>query len=226
MRAQRILYIAIVFFLASIFSSCSESTSPSAPAEIMPLREGSRWIYSISQFDSVHTLRWTLLDTIEIGAPTIHDGKTWYPYLSISFRLSSLDDTLFYRNETDGLWMMFLRSLGSKPYLAYKYPATVGDTFSVISYPTQRSFTHVASINEVVNTPLGAFNCIRYDSHFQLLDSATMNVVKDYIDQDYVSPGIGLIKSIRPNTSLSITPKKDTIIHRHVQETILVSYRF
>lgn len=229
MRAQHIRLVAIVFFLASIFNSCSESTSPSSPTEIVPLKEGNRWIYSISDYDSVHALRWTILDTIEIGAPTIHDGKIWYPYISITNRLNTLNDTLFYRNENDGLWGSFLVY---SPHHVYKYPAAIGDTFNIntSNFPDtstlQRRFIQVGGLQDIITVPAGTFSCIRYDEHYQILNPENMNVLQDDVsDQSYVAPGIGLIKSIR-HYALSTGPVDSPKTSKYSQEAILISYRF
>lgn len=221
MRAQHILYFVIIFFLASTISSCSESTSPSTPMEIVPLREGTRWIYSVSQYDSAQTLRWTLLDTLQIGTPTIHNGKTWYPYVDISYRLSTLEDTLFYRNENDGLWaIMYLRLLNSKPYQLYKYPAIISDTFATYtnysfdSSTVYRQYEQVGGLQDIISVPAGTFSCIRYDTHLQSLDPTNMTVLQDNIfTQSYVAPGIGLIKSINYN-------------YGSTREQVLVSYTY
>jgi hypothetical protein len=226
MKVRYYIPLVIVFLSAYIFSSCSENISSQAPAEIIPLKEGNRWIYSYSEYDSAHTLLWTLLDTVVIGTPTVKNGSTWYPYVSITFRINTLGDTTYYKNDDDGLWELYL---STNPKRVYKYPAVLGDTFNVhtVYFPDtstlQRRFTKIGGAQNMITVPAGTFTTIRYDGHSQILNPANMTVVQDNVDDSsYVSPGIGLVKGIHHY----VLSTHQGLKRKYTQEVVLVSYKF
>jgi len=219
-------YIYIVLLLAIVVGGCSETVSTDSHSVIMPLKEGNAWVYIYTTYDSAGNVKLILKqDSFYLGLPITKGSEHWYPAF-YPLRINQ-SDTTFYVNKSDGLWETYF----SLSHLKYKYPTSTNDTFDVTlvrNWPApgviEKSFTETVSASESISIPLGTFTCIHYRVHEQHIDSATMVVTDDTnMGDDYVSPGIGLIKSVGEYSRLT-GPPDSLRLERYHQEIILLKY--
>ena len=209
--------------IATLIYGCSQPTPPASAPAIFPLTEGNTWVYQISEFDSTNTVQWNTFDTVSIGGTITFGSETWH---EVIHTMPNTGFTEYYIAKNEGLWQKTSIPLVYHTNLIYKYPATVNDTFNVTlqtwpaSDPT-RLYTEVISVNENLVVPLGSFSCVHYVSHTQSIDSATMKVITDDPHSDaFVSPGIGMIKSVN-----RLLRQTGALTWGHFRdETVLVSY--
>ncbi len=167
----------LYFIILIVFASACNETIVNVqefPEYLIDVNTGTQWEY-VSLYDnvSIYFTSMLLIDTI-----FIFDGKPekWYLY-------EDIPGGLFYHYFTqrnDGIY--YLNSF-DEPYLVYKYPPRLNDTYTTWYGDT----ITVLSISEKVKVKAGSFdNCIIY--HFKNGENERDEIFK---------PGIGLIKFIK-----------------------------
>ncbi len=115
-----------------------------------------------------------------------NDLELWYAVCDI-IGIDSTCGGKTLANRRDGLWQLVmdggLPEVG--PFLSFKYPATVGDTYS---WPSGNTITVVAT-DTVIVVPAGTFECYHYGWAFPGAADAP------YYDF-FLAPGIGPIQTV------------------------------
>ncbi|MCX7837782.1 MAG: hypothetical protein N2323_07565 [candidate division WOR-3 bacterium] len=158
---KKLLILVFVPFLFVI--SCKNITEPSESQGILPLKVGNYWKFI--------NLRTSEEITFRINETKLINNITWY-------RL----DGIFATNKKDGLWIFD----EGHSYLAYKYPARVGDTCNANYFLT----TIVKSINDTITVPAGKFVCYRYESYRNDYPNRPLEM------KEWFSPNIGPVRII------------------------------
>jgi hypothetical protein len=143
-------HVLLVFVVTLFLLSCDEEEIPAGslstpPASIIPLKTGAAWWYNQFSYDSSGNITNTLLDSTGwlVSRETTMSGEKWF-FLAGAFAA----------NRGGGFWIHD----GSSPYLYFKYPASVGDTWISLS-GIQVSLT---STNASVSLQHKTYVCYRY----------------------------------------------------------------
>jgi len=224
------LSLALLLSYAVMICGCKQSTGPTSTSStpIFPLTQGNTWSYQVSEFDSTNTLQITYPETVTVGSDQVIGTDTWHTVIRNFNHVTT--DTSWYTIRTDGLWLrQMIPNSTPAAYttsLQFKYPTSANDTFDLVtnSLPPQspsRSFVLTFSTSESQAVSAGTFTCIHYQSHSQNLQQGTLKVLADTVtEQDYVTPGTGLIQSVKNFTKQSgAVPNA-----RFRDETVLMSY--
>ncbi len=173
---------SIVLFCLFLMFSCSDNSTDSndSKKEIWPLAVGNKWTYTIFSYHSTNIDSIENKGTFEYYIPysKIVDGVEWFAFAELGNT-----PNFYFTNKSDGLWgTEYLKDSANfnpeKTILAYKYPTYVGEY-----NPKDSSGIKTFSINDLINTTAGSFNCIRYVRSNDETNSA------------YLAPGIGLVKT-------------------------------
>lgn len=157
-------------------SSCKKSNpvNSSSEQQIIPMKMGDSWVMQYAVYDTTGTTLETLADTSRVVSDTVIAGVTWY-YVS-----SKISHGVYYTNKSDGLWLMTLGgSAGST--LLYKYPASVGDNWSVEAAAAPIITEGRLQADTSVTVPKGTYSCYEYD----MLDNSQL------VEQVDLCPGLG-----------------------------------
>ncbi len=176
---MRSFYIHTLLFLSILaFASCKKDDNPVNPSlidkQILPLKTGNTWVIRATLFDTTGTTMWTIYDTLVVGKDSLFGSETWYQFT---------DKTIFFTNKSDGLWRMKTGSSPIAPALFFKYPANVGDSWTI---PLENSTTYQVSVyaNDIsVTVPQGTYSCYQY----RFLNNSKL------VEDNFLSPGVGLI---------------------------------
>lgn len=180
--------VVILVFTGFLFVSC-HSSSESVPSGVAwPLKVGDSWQFRYLGYDDQGAQLYDYNDSIFFSSDTMINGETW-------FILNN--STVAFANRNDGLWRDVLTN-GSAPLLVVKYPTAVGDTYNIGS-----SKVTVISTNEPLSLPCGNFICIKLEIRG--------TDVTNYVQEMYISPNFGQVKSIRYNVTPSGTPSNETL---------------
>ncbi|MDF1546040.1 MAG: hypothetical protein P1R58_13180 [bacterium] len=138
-----------------------EVTCPTDPCdEILPLQVDNKWVYDIRFFDSLGAETAALVDTSYVGRDTTINSELWY--ILYAFKAP----TAVSMNDSEGYQTMAVDSLLpgnnifslSDPYLAAKFPASVGDKFD-----NQTGFeSEVLATDSSITVGAGTFDCYLY----------------------------------------------------------------
>jgi hypothetical protein len=170
--------LTLLFIIAIAFTGCKQnSTSPTETKEIIPLKVGNNWILKRTTYDSNKVVTKIVFDTIIILKDTVVKGQTAY----IMTETASSIKRLVVMNKSDGFHLLDIRPDTIYYWLAYKYPAAVGDVFSGLA-----NNISVKSINSSITVKAGIFTCYEYFNESQFPDVY-------YKYQNYLTPGIGRI---------------------------------
>jgi len=165
------LVITVILALLLItLSSCKKSNpvGSSSGEQPWPLHVGNTWVYRWTEFDTNEVALRTGYDTTIVTRDTIIAGNTWYQGVPAS--------TSLLRNASDGVWMM---SAGH-PILVWKYPATVGESYTFVWAGTTYQ-CWVQATDTSLTVPEGTHTCHEYRSY-------SYSQVQEV---DYLSPGTG-----------------------------------
>lgn len=160
-------------------ASCNKSNPVNSPGgeQILPLNMGNTWLMQYTVYDTTGATQGTTYDTTSVTMDTVLAGETWY---HIATKISS--GPLFYTNKSDGLWEMTLGS-SIAPTLLYKYPANVGDNWSVQMDASTNYQVSLQSTGASVSVPKGNYAC--YD--YRMLDNSQP------VEEVYLNPGLGIV---------------------------------
>ncbi len=175
-------YFSIALFCLLLALSCSDNNTDSndSKKEIWPLAVGNKWTYTIFSYHSSNIDSIEYKGTVEFYIPysKISDGVEWFAFAQLG-----ATPKFYFANKSDGLWGTgeLHDTADFNPQntaLGYKYPTYVGEY-----NPKDSSGIKTVSINDLLNTPAGSFNCIKYIR------------AKKETSSTYFAPGIGLVKT-------------------------------
>ncbi len=165
-----IKYFFLIFLL---FNGCnSNKQNPITPIEkplIIPLKIGNQWLGKAER----------------IG----NDGNViTSSYIGISvIGFSIIDSTELFILQRDGFQYLcsntdsgFVYNINGQNYLRYKYPASIGDQFSV----SWNAYRVVVSTDTTINTEYGEYKCYHY---------SLKSYDNDFHTEEFVSPNIGFV---------------------------------
>jgi hypothetical protein len=178
---------------------------PPSVTGIVPLRVGSEWTYFIADSgeakvypDSTYIAR--------IARDTLVGGLRWY-FGDPAFLIAPGPSFHWLRNDVGGLYQSLPPY--TVPLLAFSYPAVVGDFYLGGGWPLR-----VADADTVITVPAGTFHAVLYE---RVTSGPTgPGSVYGWL---FVSPGVGLIKEIRPirgNGSGQITVARIRVLTKYV----------
>jgi hypothetical protein len=179
--------LLLSFTLFLTFSSCKKSNPVGPPDnnEIWPLKTGNTWVLQSTYYDSTGAVSSTGLWAIEVTKDTVVEGQTWY-------RL--FDNSYFYTNKSDGLWLLWSNSTAMSELLLWKYPVSAGDNWP--NYPYQVT---AESTNVSITVPNGTYTCYLY----------RMTYNSQPAEDDYLCPGVGIVaRNVYLTTSTGIVYKE------------------
>lgn len=157
--------VILATLLACLVPHCKkDSNNPTNNpiiGSIVPLKVGNSWTFRVSIYDTNGVILSTSMFTNSITRDTTIGNEKWFGLESI-----------WVINRTDGLWS---RTSGGNPYLVFKYPANVND-----SYNSNGDNVVVTSTNYPVTVPRGQFTCYVY------------TIASDFLE--YCAPNVGWVK--------------------------------
>ena len=161
-----------VFILLLSILSCKKDDdlggAQSAGSTIMPLKVGNSWTYRVTAYDTTGVLPFSIPDAVfHITRDTTIGNEKWFRF-----------DDGWVANRGDGLWSL---SNSGQPYLGYKYPASVNDSYTAMS-----QIAVVQSTNALVTVLQGQYYCYKYQ--FSALDGRTV------YSYQYCAPNVGVVK--------------------------------
>jgi hypothetical protein len=177
---MKILF-TLMTLAAILCVSCNTTNSPTGTIEIWPLKIGNMWVVKNTDYDSLGNITRTKSDTMIVLKDTIVKNEKVFIVQSQSYGHVS---NVIVLNRSDGFYLVDIRPDTVYYYLAYKYPAKVGDIYTGLGSNIQ-----IKSINSPITAKPGNFSCYKYFNENQY-----PNI---YFNQTiYVSPGVGLIYSV------------------------------
>jgi hypothetical protein len=222
--------VILIFISTLVVSGCDSDSGPDyTSSTLIPLKEGNYWVYENSVYDSIGTLLGRAYDTITIGNAVTIDGQIWYEELRSGFIVPA--DSSRYSNRSDGVWGRYVLSAGAFTNFLYKYPTAINDTFALTrsaSFPPDETFERTFKMTVATNTPVivpaGTFSALHYRYFIQAVDSVTMEVKRSLeLVDEYVAPGVGLVKSTSQSSFTTGHPDSLRVITRD-HERVLVKY--
>ena len=196
--------IAVFSFITIlVFGGCSEhALTPTAKqydtSVISPLVSGDEWIYTVSSFDSTGIPVSLSEDTVRVGLSIDLQGETWYFITE-----SNPSFTDFFTNRKDGYWFIN-NEISMKPFLLFKYPASVGEIFNDESFRMKfgdtlvatRSYVKISSTNTKIISGAKIFTCYHFQSFsYDIINNIDTGYHKPYEEQDY-APGFGRVRMV------------------------------
>jgi hypothetical protein len=186
---QRIL---LPLLLCSVlFVGCDSSTpdgGETEPLVLLPLDVGNEWVMAFTRYDEDGTLTESYTDTLRVVGDTTVAGERWAEIRCAQTPTGCIPGG-FYSNREDGVWRWYGPGSDVAPYLLYKYPADVGDTYEQPSGFIDFNMT-VRGTDAPVDTPAGTLLAYHY-----VLDADSVNgsPVPDEVGQldRYLVPGQG-----------------------------------
>lgn len=194
------------------------------PNSIVPLTLGNYWLYETTTSNRTYISKLGISNT----STTIHDSLEysvfhWNWYEWPSDEPGEFDYLV--RNESDGFWILGVIDKRMGDTLSYvyrtmfiKYPVTAGETWTSVDAIGNPTYHKCVSTSEVLETPAGTFNCIKYSGSYtnpdssgiQKPDGSLNNVLTDFQSlsdpeslsktsatdpayYSYYSPGIGFV---------------------------------
>jgi hypothetical protein len=124
---------------------------------------------------ATNTMRIFKIDTFKVLGDSVMGGVKW-------FEIDGLGpDRGFMTNTGDGL---YFGRYGAEPFLFAKYPAQLGDTFTIAMGPVE-AVNKVVGVDLETVVPAGTFFCYKYQQKVG---------ARQFTTNFYFAPGVGLIK--------------------------------
>jgi len=155
------LRIALALLVSSVlFVGCDNNDPDDPEPALLPLDVGNQWVMALTRFDAEGTLTDADTDTLRVVGDTTVAGERWAE-IQGSTPLANTFLGGFYSNRDDGVWKWEDPSSDEPPYLLYKYPADVDDTYEL---PGTANYTvTVLGTDEPFNTPAGTLSAYLYE---------------------------------------------------------------
>lgn len=147
---------------SALFVGCDndDPTDGDSDPVLLPLDVGNQWVMAFTRFDAEGTLIDSSTDTLRVVGDTTVAGERWAEIQGPT-RLANIFLGGFYTNRDDGVWKWEDPSSDEAPYLLYKYPADVDDTYEL---PGTENFTvTVLGTDEPFDTPAGTLSAYLYE---------------------------------------------------------------
>lgn len=170
---MKIIYLLIS--LAILIGCDSDKENPITSIEksfIIPLNVGNQWLGKAERIGNDGEI----ILTSYLGFSVV--GKINVDSIKLSILQLENGQRFFCLNTDSG----FVYSINSMNYLQYKYPASVGDQFSV----SGNTFREVISTDTTINTEYGKYNCYHYSLRFY---------DNNFHTEQFISPNYGFIYS-------------------------------
>lgn len=192
---QRILLPLLVCSL--LFPSCDLwSPGGDGPGDgdpvLLPLETGNQWVMAFSRTYRIGTPNEgteSYTDTLRVVSDTTIAGERWAEVACTESAICLPEG--FYSNRADGVWKWDDPSSDQAPYLLYKYPAEVGDTYALDPCCTDVVTTvSVLGTDTPIETPAGTLPAYHYQFD---TDEAYGTPVADEVGRydRYLAPGQG-----------------------------------
>ncbi len=168
--------VIISILLSMFLFACDSSDIPVYYAKpdspLIPLAEGNRWEYKVVSNYSGEID--TFSSVIELSGSYNWNGYTWFTYAHDFWDLANLENGVYYRYTQP--------PIPDPAQLVYKYPTYKGEEYEGMV---------VCDTKRTIKIDIGIFETVVYRS----------KITKDEKNyhQDYVCPGIGIIKRERFN---------------------------
>lgn len=161
--AQRI-FLSLLF-CSVVFTGCdlweSSGGDGPEPSVLLPLDEDNYWVMAFTRFDDEGTLTESYTDTLHVVGDTTVAGERWAEVACTESAICFPEG--FYSNREDGVWKWNDPSSDQEPYLLYKYPAEVGDTYAQNPCCTDVVTTvSVLGTSTPIETPAGTLLAYHY----------------------------------------------------------------
>ncbi|MEM1043523.1 MAG: hypothetical protein AAGI91_12950 [Bacteroidota bacterium] len=151
--------------LAALTLAACDSNDPAppsaddlAPATLLPLDIGNRWITDFVRTDADGNVTEQTADTLTVVRDTVLAGETWFR-IEGTLGSASIPDG-WYANREDGVWK-WNDLENDEAYLIYQFPADEGDAYRI---PGRAGFeVTVADADFPVETSQGTFSGILYE---------------------------------------------------------------
>jgi len=180
---KRTFFLVIALIVIS-FAGCSKSDSPvtaNEPQYLIPLAVGNYWKMDVSVYDSTGNKIYSGVSAVALAGTTLIGNDTGF----------TIEDIVIV-NRTDGTYQFDKNDL-SKFIMYFKYPANIGDKWSISS--TKNGTLLVKS--ETISVPAGTFNCSKYqfESIVKVYASDSLLMSSHYQKELFwICPGKGFIK--------------------------------
>ncbi len=170
--------ILIISFVLILISCKHSPVSSDQQFDLIPLKVGQSWKYTVTTFDSLGYVEGSGLIAELIDQDTVINNRKWfYSFNSTEWYSPNI---VLYSNQPDGLYRSTDSGKTSTNY--FKYPAAIND----ISVSNGDS-TIVIKVNELVTVKSGTYLCLLYQKVYNRNSSRIVLYT-------YVSPGYGKIK--------------------------------
>lgn len=175
---------ALCLILAQIsLSSCEEVVEVPPVEEKVPLQVGNEWVYELSYYDTLGNVLNTSYQRKTVLNDTIIQNDTWFV----------MNDGQLVRNSSDGY--VYYNLAGRQPVIIYP-SASHGQIGYRYEYPHYSLWVLTTPREQAstLNTSLGELSCSLFTiSNEYLSPHDTAPRVRK--QEDYVSPGIGLVRT-------------------------------
>ncbi|TAL67227.1 MAG: hypothetical protein EPN82_14730 [Bacteroidetes bacterium] len=188
MKLKTIFSLLLIFILNGCGDSSTDETN--SKKEIWPLAVGNSWTYYVYSYHRYNEDTVKPYDTITYyvsGKKTLN-GEDWFYFSAVG---RSIHNLMINRN--DGFWGINFKDSNNinidSAVLLYRYPTYLNET-----YPTDTNGLKTISLNTLVTSSAGDFNCIFFIG------------IKSN-EKLFLSPGFGLIKNeLITNINTNVNP--------------------
>ncbi|MDP4220208.1 MAG: hypothetical protein Q8916_08135 [Bacteroidota bacterium] len=191
--------LCLVLFVLAL-GSCKNSSEPASQPDLIPFQTGNRWAYLTTQTDGNGNTEPFGADSSTLGLSVRMANNDWYFY-SIPGDNNPLVNLSLYRTTSSGCWAFNQGS--NSGGLVFPYPAVAGSAYDVFldssmmssGGPIIKVVGKVVSLGESVTSPAGTFSCLHYQLSGILITNDGRRVPQEPTEY-YISPGVGIVKSI------------------------------
>jgi hypothetical protein len=164
--------IKYLFLVLLLFNGCKNEQNPITPIEkplIIPLKIGNQWLGEAERIGNDGSV----ITSSNVGIFVIGSSMVDSTNLFILQR----DEQQYYCLNTDS---GFVYNWNNQNYWQYKYPATVGEQFTISS----NAYRVVVSTDTIITTEYGKYNCYHYSLRFY---------DNDFHTEEFISPNTGFV---------------------------------
>lgn len=156
-----LLFCSVVFAGCDLWTPGGDDPGDGDDAPVLlPLATGNTWVMAFSRFDAEGNLTQSYTDTLRVASDTTIAGERWAE-IRCSQTPSGCIPGGFYANRDDGVWKWNGPGSDAAPYLLYKYPAEIGDTYPLPEEPN--STVTVIGTEEPLEVPAGTLSAHHYE---------------------------------------------------------------